>query len=81
MLYDNQQDVYQKHNLIGKREAKTIQPLLEAELNMWLTRLDDKFLPGDRYLKSAGLTNYFEMKTPIGRYTSPWGDWNSTVRA
>ena len=81
LLYDNLQDVYQKHNLIGKPEAKAIQSLLEAEMNRWLKRLDDLFLPGDHYLQQAGLTNYFETKTPITHYISPWGDWASTMSA
>jgi arylsulfatase A-like enzyme len=79
LLYDNQQDPYQKHNLIGKSEAKAIQPGLDAEMNMWLKRLGDLFLPGVHYLQQASLTNYFETKTPIGHYVSPWGDWASTM--
>lgn len=79
LLYDNQTDPYQRHNLIGKPEAKVIQPLLEAELKMWLNRLDDEFLPGDRYLQRAHLEHYFETKTPIGHSRSPWGDWQSTM--
>jgi len=79
LLYDNQQDEYQKHNLIGNPKAEAIQSLLEKELTMWLQRLGDQFLSGDQYLQQSGLGYYFETKTPIGRYVSPWGDWSSNM--
>lgn len=81
LLYDIQQDPYQKHNLIGTPAAKALLPELDAELAMWLNRLDDKFLPGKDYLAQSGLGYYFEVKTPIGYYKSPWGDYQSTMRA
>jgi arylsulfatase A-like enzyme len=81
LLYDNVRDPYQKHSLIGKPEAQSVLPDLEQELRMWLKRLDDEFLPGQRYLEQAKLTNYFETKTPIGHYDSPWGDWKATLRS
>jgi hypothetical protein len=31
------------------------------------------------YLEQSGLTDYFEVKTPVGQATSPWGDWRSTI--
>ena len=79
LLYDLEQDPYQMRNLIGKPEAKNILPELETELDSWLKRLHDEFLPGRVYLERAGLTNYFEAKTPVGQARSPWGDWNSTL--
>jgi arylsulfatase A-like enzyme len=81
LLYDNQQDPFQKHNLIGTPAEAQLRPALDAELAMWLKRLDDKFLPGDQYLAQSGLGYYFETKTPIGSYRSPWGDWGSTMAA
>jgi arylsulfatase A-like enzyme len=79
LLYDLKQDPYQKRNLMGKPEAKTILAQLEPELDGWLTRLNDHFLPGRVYLEQSGLTDYFEVKTPVGQATSPWGDWRSTI--
>lgn len=79
LLYDLENDPYQKNNLIGKPEAKPILAELEPELKGWLTRLNDQFLPGKVYIERDGLTNYFEVKTPVGEAKSPWGDWSSTM--
>jgi arylsulfatase A-like enzyme len=79
LLYDVKKDPYQIHNLIGKLEAKGILLQMEAELDGWLKRLQDEFLPGHVYLERAKLTNYFEVKTAVGQYRSPWGDWGSTM--
>ena len=79
LLYDNVMDPYQKHNLVNKAEAKAVQASLEAELQRWLKRLDNKFLPGDEYLRQSGLGYYFETNSRIGHYDSPWGDWTSTM--
>lgn len=79
LLYDNERDPYQMHNLIGKPEVSAIQKQLEGELQRWLHRLDDKFLPGQEYLHRAGLEHYGEAQTKIGHVKSPWGDWESTL--
>ena len=79
LLYDNVADPYQKRNLVGKAEARGVQAALEVELQGWLKRLDDRFLPGAEYLQQAGLGYYFETKTAIGSCKSPWGDWASTM--
>ena len=81
LLYNDQQDPFQKHNLLGKPEGTGILLSLEAELKFWLRKLDDQFLPGESYLQRSGLDHYFETKMPIGRYDSPWGDWTSTMSA
>ncbi|MCM8732452.1 sulfatase [Hephaestia sp. GCM10023244] len=80
LLYDNLNDPYQKHNLVNTPEGKALLPELDAEVAMWLHRLDDDFLPGEEYLKRAGLEYYHEVKTPVGTAKSPWGDWSSTIR-
>jgi hypothetical protein len=69
------------HNLCGSPDPDVtkIQSGLEQEISFWLKRLDDQFLPGAEYLKQAGLGYYFETKTPIGYYSSPWGDWGPTM--
>lgn len=79
LLYDNERDPYQKSNLIGTAAGKALIPEMEAELQMWLRRTGDAFLPGATYLDQAGLSHYRETQSPIGTYHSPWGDWESTM--
>lgn len=79
LLYDNQRDPYQMHNLCGESEMQEVQSRLEGELNAWLEMLGDEFLPGREYLERDSLTHYTEPQTPIGYIRSPWGDWESTI--
>ena len=81
LLYDNVKDPYQMHNLCGSPgpEVRQAQRELEREVDFWLTRLNDRFLPGAEYLRQAGLEYFYETKTPIGKYNSPWGDWGPTM--
>jgi arylsulfatase A-like enzyme len=81
LLYDNIKDPFQMHNLCGEPDPDVgaIQIELDQEIDFWLTRLGDRFLPGEEYLRQAGLDYYFETKTPIGYYSSPWGDWGPTM--
>ncbi|MBS1815683.1 MAG: sulfatase [Acidobacteria bacterium] len=79
LLYDNERDPYQMHNLIGKPEAAATQKQLETELQSWLHRLNDEFLPGREYLERAHLLHYGEAQEKIGHVKSPWGDWESTL--
>jgi arylsulfatase A-like enzyme len=81
LLYDNQADPYQMHNLIGKSEAKELQVRMERELVAELKRRKDDFLPGATYLERAGLSHYKEANVKVGRHPSPWGDWDSTLTA
>lgn len=77
LLYDNAADPYQMHNLCGRPEAKSRQALLQEELQGWLDRLHDEFLPAEVYLKRAGLTHYYEANVPVVHTSSPWGDWHT----
>jgi hypothetical protein len=79
LLYDNVRDPYQMHNLCGRADMKQMQASLESDLQQWLTKLGDEFLPASAYLERYGLTNYAEPKVPVGSYKSPWGDWESTL--
>jgi arylsulfatase A-like enzyme len=79
LLYDNHTDPYQQNNICNRPESKHLQAEAESELQLWLTRLHDEFLPGKVYLERAGLSDYFEVNTPIGHYSSPWGDWKPTM--
>jgi arylsulfatase A-like enzyme len=77
LLYDNQADPFQKHNLIGK--DRELEARMERELTAELKRRKDDFLPASTYLERAGLSHYREANVKIGRHPSPWGDWDSTL--
>lgn len=47
ILYDNQDDPYQLHNLILDPAHEAIRKELEKELGRWLARIDDPFLDPD----------------------------------
>ena len=79
LLYDNQRDPYQMHNLCGKAEASSLQSRLDRALDAALKRRKDDFLPAAEYIKRAGVGHYREVNVPIGRHPSPWGDWDSTL--
>ena len=80
LLYDNQADPYQMRNLVGKGEAKHLQSRLDRELDAELKRRKDDFLPAAEYIRRAGVGHYREVNVPIGHASSPWGDWESTLR-
>ena len=80
LLYDNQADPFQMHNLIGKPEAQALQSRLDRALDAELKRRKDEFLPAATYLSRAGLSHYREANVPVGSHPSPWGDWDSTLK-
>ena len=51
LLYDNVLDPYQMNNLLGLDEYKFIESDLNEQLQVWLKKTNDKFLPGDEYMK------------------------------
>jgi arylsulfatase A-like enzyme len=79
LLYDNDRDPYQMHNLLGKTEHRDLQARLDKELDTTLKLRKDDFLPAAEYAKRAGVQHYQELNVPIGRHPSPWGDWDSTL--
>ncbi|MBS1856479.1 MAG: sulfatase [Acidobacteria bacterium] len=79
LLYDNQADPYQMHNLIGKAGARELQARLDKELDAELKRRKDDFLPAAEYIRRAGVGHYREVNVKVGRHPSPWGDWDSTL--
>ena len=81
LLYDNQRDPYQRHNLVDNPEARTVQARLEKELDLWLKALKDEFLPSESYLARDGFTNYMEPYAAVTYTRSPWNDWESTLPA
>ena len=79
LLYDNEADPYQMHNLCGKPEAKALQSRMDRALDAELKRRRDDFLPATEYVKRAGVGHYGEVNVAAGRCKSPWGDWESTM--
>ncbi|WP_081416742.1 sulfatase family protein [Arthrobacter castelli] len=79
LLYDNENDPYQMHNLCGRPETQNVQQRLETELVSWLEKLGDDFLKASEYLARDSLTHYAECNTPVGYVRSPWDDWESTL--
>ena len=72
LLYDNVADPYQMHNLCDDPAYAEVQNALEDDLQAWLARLDDDFLPGQVYLERDGLTHYREVTCEWGRIHTPW---------
>jgi arylsulfatase A-like enzyme len=79
LLYDNDTDPYQVHNLCGRTEHRQLQGRLDEALNVRLRALKDDFLPAAEYVSRAGVSHYREVNTPVGHVRSPWGDWESTL--
>ena len=50
LLFDNQADPYQEHNLIGLPEQAALQAQLDAQLKQKLADARDEFLPADAYI-------------------------------
>ena len=54
LLYDNQADPYQQHNLINQPDAADVQKKLDALLTRKLHDHHDEFLPADKYIAQWG---------------------------
>jgi arylsulfatase A-like enzyme len=80
LLYDNVRDPFQMHNLCGRPESD-LQTRLDRALDQTLAHRRDEFLPAAEYVKRANVGHYLEVNIPIGRHPSPWGDWDSTLKA
>jgi len=79
LLYDNQTDPYQMHNLCNGAGQRKLQMQLDRALDRGLRTRKDDFLPAEEYIKRAGIGHYREVTMPAGRANSPWGDWQSTM--
>ncbi|MEC3909156.1 sulfatase [Sphingobium sp. CR2-8] len=79
LLYDNRDDPYQMRNRVDDPAMAATRNALERDLDSWLTRLGDDFLPPSAYLQRDGLSHFFETLMPVGRQASAWGDWASTL--
>lgn len=78
LLYDNQADPFQKHNLCNDSNYTRIQMKLNCALDARLSQLKDDFSPGSEYVRRGGVDHYREVHVPVGHVKSPWGDWEST---
>ncbi len=54
LLYDNLEDPYQEHNLLGRPQFSQLQDHLGQLLQQELDRVGDEFLPADEYMKKWG---------------------------
>jgi arylsulfatase A-like enzyme len=54
LLYDNEQDPYQQHNLIETAEARDVQLRMDSLLNARLKAAGDEFKTADYYLEKWG---------------------------
>jgi arylsulfatase A-like enzyme len=71
LLYDNEADPYQMHNLIGKSEHAALQADLEQKLQSRLDAMGDAFLTSEEYLDRDGLGHYYEVNDSC---VLPWRD-------
>ncbi len=79
LLYDNQTDPYQMHNLCNKKEHAHLQQTLDRDLDAQLKRHHDDFLPGTEYIRRFGYEHNREISITPHHIVSPWGDWQSTL--
>lgn len=54
LLFDNQADPYQEHNLVGEESAAKVQADLDALLKSRLAAAKDEFHPGMEYIRKWG---------------------------
>jgi len=54
LLFDDEKDPFQMHNLIGDSASASLQTAMEALLTRKLRERGDAFLPGDDYVKQWG---------------------------
>jgi hypothetical protein len=80
LLYDNDRDPYQMHNLCERGEYTQTRAQLDRALDRRLRALKDEFLPAAEYARPAGFGHYREFTRPTQPTRSPWGDWESTAR-
>jgi arylsulfatase A-like enzyme len=74
LLYDNETDPYQMHNLVGRPGHADLLSALDSQLQERLDDHEDVFLDGRAYLQRDGLTHYREVNVPCARvWRDPWG--------
>lgn len=71
LLYDNENDPFQKNNLVGQSAHAGLEAQLDARLWERLSARGDEFLDGWAYLERDGLTHYIEVN---GQSVQVWKD-------
>jgi arylsulfatase A-like enzyme len=56
LLYDNQEDPYQLKNLVSDPDRESVREELEQDLQAWLKKTGDAFLPKEELLRRYGYT-------------------------
>jgi len=62
VLYDNVADPYQLRNLAAEPSAAALRADLDAELEGWLERLDDPFLPWQETVRRLGMVEIWNER-------------------
>jgi len=62
VLYDNAEDPYQLHNLIGDPKFAGLREELEGELQRHLNRIGDRFLPWQEHIKELNLQDVWRRR-------------------
>lgn len=62
LLFDNEADPYQLHNLAHEPGHEALLDALEAELQGWLARLGDKFMPGEAHIRELGQAEEWQIR-------------------
>lgn len=65
VLYDNQADPYQLHNLIDHPDAGGLRSEMESELQRQLERNNDEFLPWQRHVVQCGVVDEWNLRERI----------------
>ncbi len=79
LLYENDADPYQMHNVCGHATRRAVQRGLDRALEARLKQYRDDFLPGPAYVARFGYEHNREIGGRPGHAVSPWGDWESTL--
>jgi arylsulfatase A-like enzyme len=62
VLYDNQEDPYQLHNLMHESGHEALEEVLERELQGWLERLGDDFVAGEEHIHQIGQWEEWQIR-------------------
>lgn len=62
LLFDNETDPYQMHNLAHQPGYQTLMAELEVELRAWLAQLGDRFMPGEAHIWELGQTEEWQIR-------------------
>ena len=72
VLYDNWADPCQMNNLISSPEHRTLRDEMENELQGWLKRMNDPFLPEPEMLAHLGLTEAWREREAHFKSGGKW---------